>query len=501
MLLFINTKVENLKADYNIFKYMLLSYANIKFKFKYIYLFVEMPPNYFYLTDLKNYVGKLFGNNAEIILSTKLGIKDQYHDIFLQLREKYGQELVLFLENHKDIFIDFNHEIFDESIQLFKDNYNQYTSIYLSNWPVKIKEIYQYGEPIIEGNFIKFKSINFETPQIFTIDYLCELFDRHNVKIIQLTTYIPLREMVRNFDGYDNNYYKPMQLPYNQFNYNENYLLNKLEFYELPYEIIDINLNLNKHMETYTLPKQNKPHYKAIILILASGGNNTYRNARRVWKQYMKLDPDIKVFFVYGKLNNFLEDYDKNSDLIYEDIPDDGHIFVEKTIKAMKHIDENYTYDFFIRTNISTFWDFGRLHLYLNTLPRYSCYAGFGPLPFDLGKNAYYLRGTDIIVTPDLIKSLIQNSYLANTMVAEDESFGLYFNNVMKAPMIPTKMCIFEDINSINDNEKIINRIYTATINNYYSYRVKNEEGGREQYDILVYKFLLKYIYNIEYNN
>ena len=57
-------------------------------------------------------------------------------------------------------------------------------------------------------------------------------------------------------------------------------------------------------------------HYRAIILILASNNNIVDKNGRSTWKKYMNIDPSIKVFFVYGKLNNELVDYDPTCDLI-----------------------------------------------------------------------------------------------------------------------------------------------------------------------------------------
>ena len=58
-----------------------------------------------------------------------------------------------------------------------------------------------------------------------------------------------------------------------------------------------------------------KKHYRAVILILASNNSKNYNNCRKIWKTYMKLDPLIKVFFVYGQLSTQLDDYDETSDI------------------------------------------------------------------------------------------------------------------------------------------------------------------------------------------
>jgi hypothetical protein len=102
-------------------------------------------------------------------------------------------------------------------------------------------------------------------------------------------------------------------------------------------------------MENYIIP-----HYRAVILVLASNNNTIYKNCRKIWKTYMNLDQTIKVFFVYGKLvNDSLEDYDPKSDIL---IDEPENLLIKKTIEAMKVIQSKVTYDFFIRTNLSTFW-------------------------------------------------------------------------------------------------------------------------------------------------
>jgi len=242
-----------------------------------------------------------------------------------------------------------------------------------------------------------------------------------------------------------------------------------------------------------------KPHYRAIILIFASNNNNIYINCRKIWKTYMNLDPTIKVYFVYGQLqvNDILYDFDEKSDFIFSDINEQDFPFViEKTIKAMQLIHENVSYDYFIRTNLSTFWDFNKLHLQLNELPTKNCYSGDGPLP-GYKSSGYYLSGTDTIVTPDMISSIINNKHLIDYNSVEDAAMGKYFNGILGAPMLPNRICFFEDINSINEIDKIQNRIIDAINNNKNHYRVKTLYGNREEIDFCIYKQLLLNIYNI----
>ena len=234
-------------------------------------------------------------------------------------------------------------------------------------------------------------------------------------------------------------------------------------------------------------------HYRAVMLVLASNNNQTYKNCRKVWKKYMNLDPTIKVYFVYGKLSEPLEDKDEN-DFIYPNLHGGYPITIDRTVKAMKAIHSKVTYDFFIRTNMSTFWDFEKLHLHLNELPTDFCYSGDGPLP-GYNKKGFYVSGTDAIVTPKMIEYMIHNQDLIDFEMVEDAAMGKFFHSLLGVPILPTRIYFFEDVKSIHDPIK--RRIDTAKRENKHHYRVKTLSGDRERIDLHIYTVLLKKIYNI----
>jgi hypothetical protein len=241
-------------------------------------------------------------------------------------------------------------------------------------------------------------------------------------------------------------------------------------------------------------------HYRAVILVLASNNNQHYNNCRKIWKTYMMLDKTIRVFFIYGKLFDVLENYDKTSDIILDNIPESYPVYIKKTVEAMKIIHNNCTYDFFIRTNLSTFWDFKKLHLQLNDLPTINCYSGDGPLDgCGYNSNGDYLSGTDTIVTTEMIQLMITNEHLINFEIVEDQAMGRFFNGILGAPMLPNRICFFEDIKSTNEIDKIENRIADAIQNNKNHYRVKTLNSNREEIDFFILQNLLKKIYNISF--
>ncbi len=350
-------------------------------------------------------------------------------------------------------------------------------------------------EKYTENDYELFKEI-YE----YRIQNFFNYIEKSNVLFIIKKSYYQLNHLI-NFINYKYPYleYKILvlnetdKLFYKQYLHSPGFPTNKNDFtylYKYNKKIKDL-YKINNI-------EYNIPHYRAVILILASNNNNIYKNFRKIWKAYMKKDPTIRVFFVYGKLTEPLLDFDNTSDIVFEDIEESYPIFIKKTIEAMKIININVSYDFFIRTNISTFWDFKKLHLHLNELPTTNCYSGDGPLNgkgYD--ENGFYLSGVDTIVTPEMIDNMICNEDLIKFDIVEDAAMGCFFNGIMGAPMLPNRICFFEDIISINEINKIEHRINTAIKNNKNHYRIKTLNGNREEIDFLISKILLKKIYNI----
>lgn len=243
-----------------------------------------------------------------------------------------------------------------------------------------------------------------------------------------------------------------------------------------------------------------KPQYKAIILILASNESQITKNARSIWKQYMNVEPTFKVFFVYGKLFEPLIDED-DSDIVFDNIPESYPVRFHKTFYAMKYIDTHFSYEYFVRTNISTFWDFNNLKKHLDVLPKSRCYSGDGPFSIrELNHSCLYVSGTDTIVTKEMVTSLVSNPEKINFGLIEDATMGHYFNGIMGIPPLPNRICFFEDIHNVDeDTQKMIeNQINISMKNNIDHYRVKTKNDNRCFIDYFIYIILLEKIYNIK---
>jgi hypothetical protein len=239
-------------------------------------------------------------------------------------------------------------------------------------------------------------------------------------------------------------------------------------------------------------------HYRAVILILASNNNAVFKNCRKVWKKYMNSDPAFRCFFVYGELAEPLDYYDPAYDLVFQDVKDFYPVFIEKTLRAFQAIESMpLTYDFFVRTNLSTFWDFENLHKHLDVLPMEACYSGDGPLH---NSGVTYLSGTDTIVTPEMIRAIVKDQHLVIKNWIEDGAMGNFFHGHLGVPLLPNRICFFEDIVSPENQKAAIEaRIEDAIHAGKDHYRVKTAGPAREHIDLAIYCTLLKRIYNIEY--
>ena len=243
-------------------------------------------------------------------------------------------------------------------------------------------------------------------------------------------------------------------------------------------------------------------HYRAVILVIASNDTSYYQKARSVWKAYMNRFPSIKVYMLYGAIS--LPDRDE-SDLVYDDISETlvpG--ILQKTLRAMKYVHDSCTYDYLIRTNISTLWDLRYIEPLLASCPVSRCYAGghnlypmtiYSDTSIILTPDPIY-SGVSIILTPDLIKECIshQDKFIMN--LPDDIAIGFFINNIPYTSITTTSHQYIEEWCSPNDTEMIYNKMVEGLNRKVSYFRVKNK-NNRDIIDSLIYKTLLKRIYDI----
>lgn len=243
---------------------------------------------------------------------------------------------------------------------------------------------------------------------------------------------------------------------------------------------------------TYT---QN-PYYRAVILVLASDDKLVYRKFRNVYQQYIDWDPDIKILFVYGNSARFTP---REYDLVY-DIEENYYPgMITKTVEALRYINNNYEYDYLLRTNISTFWDLKRFKKRLDRLPSTRCVTGsMRRCVYKNQKSPDYASGVNLVMSRDMVDHIIDNRYeVCSWDLPEDWSLSKVFidHGIQPKHSVPNPIHFMEKFTEVNE-DAILREILEAQRLNHDHFRIKNKD--RDNVDIGVAKILLREYYGKE---
>lgn len=242
-----------------------------------------------------------------------------------------------------------------------------------------------------------------------------------------------------------------------------------------------------------------KPFQRVILLVLASDNAFLYKQFRKIYKAYANTDPSIKTFMVYaGKENSFTPD---EHDLVYSDIEENYYPgMITKTVRAMEDIDKQYDYDFMIRTNLSTFWDFELLHKRLDKQPITKCFTGtFRDCVYKGKPSPQYVSGTNLVVSRDLVKTYIKNSVeLCSWDLPEDWALSQLLINRGYKPKASFPGAIHRlDTYKTIDEKVIMSEIEKARDMRHDNFRIKNPVN-RDVIDVGIAKILLREYYGKE---
>jgi len=249
-------------------------------------------------------------------------------------------------------------------------------------------------------------------------------------------------------------------------------------------------------------------NYRLIALVLSSC-DSPFNKFKEIWERYAFSFPSIKTYFVYA--GDGLRER-KDYDLVYQDVEDSYPMNIERTLKAFEYIDSKYDYDFLLRTNLSTFWDFERLLANLSDLPETNCYQGDGPLPpWKPESKRYYLSGTDTIVDGSMIEKIVnideatRQSLISDVHGSrrrprgtepEDSAMGRFFHGFLGAPMLKSNIHLMEHFRS-EDKSGVLEQIRMAKLMNHDHFRIKSSwpDVNRGEVDTFIMETLYQEYY------
>jgi hypothetical protein len=154
-------------------------------------------------------------------------------------------------------------------------------------------------------------------------------------------------------------------------------------------------------------------HYKVIFLIISSDDQEVYKHMK---------DYQTTIFNSYGdKIKYF---FVENDETINDSITvEDNHIYIKgtdslipsvylKSLKALNYIYSNYSFDYVIRTNLSSIWHIDNLFKFLDTQPKLKYAGGYAFQGF--------ISGCGIIMSKD-VSEIVFTNYNANYEKCSDD--------------------------------------------------------------------------------
>jgi hypothetical protein len=199
-------------------------------------------------------------------------------------------------------------------------------------------------------------------------------------------------------------------------------------------------------------------YYKCIVLVIASRGG-AYDVFTDYWNRIISRCPSsIKIFLLYS---------DPNLDLDCSEIMVEDHVMTYrgeeslepgillKTMAAFRYCEKNYDYDFILRTNLSSFWNFPVFSTYLSDLPLEKYIGNIFMQVFD--RNRYYVNYRWIHYFY-LIDSLLPNSG-GDLFYFLDGAGFLLSRDMIRLILIPAAS-IFEKVLDIPDDVAITFLLY-----------------------------------------
>jgi len=156
---------------------------------------------------------------------------------------------------------------------------------------------------------------------------------------------------------------------------------------------------------------------RILMLVISSDTRPVYATHREVWRSYMKSHPDVDCYFIASSPLVFLPTLSSDT-LTLRGAERYGTIY-KKTIDALEYFLSRRPYDYIIRTNLSSVWDFRVLRTYLETAPRSRLYAGQVLVNPETGLA--FASGAGILMTPDVARTLMANARIGHSIQAFDD--------------------------------------------------------------------------------
>ncbi len=227
---------------------------------------------------------------------------------------------------------------------------------------------------------------------------------------------------------------------------------------------------------------------KVIVGILASEG---YDQFKEIWVKNIKYikstSNTFDFYFIYGGCCNKIVKNDFYTDF-YNDSVESIKNMTIKTLKFYKYIIENIKFDFVLRTNLSTLFDFVKMNEWFSNIQEKNFFSG--SIISNFSYEYTLISGVNTVFSCDIVNFLNDNFYKFSYDENEDvETSKMVFNNVKN---INFKSIIRIDF--LSENTMLYHKCSEIDNDDIFCFRFKsnNRDNDVKNMNYILNKIILK---------
>ena len=191
----------------------------------------------------------------------------------------------------------------------------------------------------------------------------------------------------------------------------------------------------------------------------------------------MGLDPEIKCYFIRLKedINEEVVVDESNFTIYVKGVESYAPGILVKTLKAMEYVYKRFDFDFLIRTNLSSFWNFSLYKKVFNTPVNNLVKASIG---LNIHNHTHFPEGSGIILSKDIIYTMINNQNSFDYSINDDLAIGLFLHALnIKIIDGANDRFLFTHYFTLNE---LLSKIH-SNIDKKYMFRVVYDRGKQDE--------------------